>query len=76
MTTTTTAARAYRTVNPTTGEVLREWATIEDSELEIRLARAHQAFMQWRNVPVGEKAALFVKVADLIESRLDDLGRQ
>lgn len=76
MTTTIAPTRQYRTVNPATGEVLREWDFIAADELEQRLATAHAAYRSWRHVPVAEKVQLFVKVADLIESRLDELARQ
>ncbi|MDQ7909342.1 aldehyde dehydrogenase family protein [Phytohabitans sp. ZYX-F-186] len=71
-----TAQRTYRTVNPATGELVREWDLLDDAELEARLAAAHKAFLRWRDVPVAERAALFVRVADLIEANLDRLARQ
>jgi len=39
------ATRAYRTVNPATGEVLREHDTLSDQAAESALARAHAAFL-------------------------------
>jgi succinate-semialdehyde dehydrogenase / glutarate-semialdehyde dehydrogenase len=35
------AARAYRTLNPATGEVIREFQTLDDTEARARLDRAH-----------------------------------
>ncbi|MEX5635883.1 aldehyde dehydrogenase family protein [Parafrankia sp. FMc2] len=68
--------RTYRTLNPATGEVLREYPFLTDAELEAKLALAHQAYLAWREVPLAERVALFTKVADLIEARLPDLARQ
>jgi succinate-semialdehyde dehydrogenase/glutarate-semialdehyde dehydrogenase len=68
--------RTYRTHNPATGETLREYPFLSDDELEAKLALAHQAYLTWREVPIAERVALFVKVADLIEAKLPELARQ
>ncbi|MFJ9390848.1 aldehyde dehydrogenase family protein [Nocardioides sp. NPDC101246] len=76
MTATSLRHRTYRTQNPATGELLREYPFVEDGELEERLAKAHSAYLAWRDVPVAEKVALFLKVADLIEAKLPELAHQ
>jgi succinate-semialdehyde dehydrogenase/glutarate-semialdehyde dehydrogenase len=68
-------ARRYTTTNPATGEVIRRFDTATDAEAEALLARAHAAFLQWRDVPVAERARLFHRLADLIEAHRDELGR-
>ena len=64
MTATLPTQRTYRTLNPATGELLREYPFLEDAELGAKLAKAHEAFLTWRDVPIAEKVALFTKVAD------------
>lgn len=76
MTATSLSHRTYRTQNPATGELLREYAVVDDEELETKLARAHAAYLTWREVPTGDKVALFLKVADLIEAKLPELAHQ
>jgi succinate-semialdehyde dehydrogenase/glutarate-semialdehyde dehydrogenase len=76
VTATTTQQRTYRTLNPATGELVRQYPFIADADLERRLALAHQTFLEWRDVPIEERVRLFEKVADLIESRIDALARQ
>ncbi|WP_067672984.1 aldehyde dehydrogenase family protein [Nocardia miyunensis] len=66
----------YRTINPATGEVIREWDPLTDTEVEAQLAKAHRAYQVWRDVPLEERVRLFRKVADLIEAKLDDLAWQ
>lgn len=39
------AIRAYRTVNPATGDVVRDYDTLSDEAAESALARAHAAFL-------------------------------
>ncbi|GAA1948094.1 NAD-dependent succinate-semialdehyde dehydrogenase [Nocardioides panacihumi] len=76
MTATTPTQRKYRTTNPATGELVRDYPSIDDAELESQLALAHQAFLAWRDVPLSERIALFYRVADLIEAKLPELAHQ
>jgi len=69
------ASRTYRTVNPATGEVVREFPTLDDAEAQARLARAHAAYLGWREVPVPERVRLFSRFAELIEASAADLAR-
>ena len=76
MTATMQTNRAYVTLNPATGELLREYPNLTDGQLETKLAQANAAYLVWRDVPVAEKVALFTKVADLIEAKLPELAHQ
>ena len=69
------ATRVYRTVNPATGEVVREFAPLSDNEAEALLARAHAAYSQWRETSVAERVRLFYRFADLVEENVDELAR-
>jgi succinate-semialdehyde dehydrogenase / glutarate-semialdehyde dehydrogenase len=69
------ATRVYRTTNPATGEVVKEFGTATDEQAELLLARAHAAFQVWRAVPVAERVALFRRLAGLIEANRDELAR-
>jgi succinate-semialdehyde dehydrogenase / glutarate-semialdehyde dehydrogenase len=69
------ATRQYRTVNPATGEVVREFPTRTDTEAKALLARAHQAYLSWRETPVAERVRLFLRFADLLDKNADELAR-
>ncbi|WP_216892336.1 aldehyde dehydrogenase family protein [Nocardia alni] len=66
----------YRTINPATGEVIREWDPLTDTEVETKLAAAHSAYSAWREVSLDERIRLFHVVADLMEAELPQLARQ
>jgi succinate-semialdehyde dehydrogenase/glutarate-semialdehyde dehydrogenase len=68
--------RVYRTTNPTTGEILHEWAQMSDDESSGLLRSAHDAFLEWRHVPVADRVTKFTHMADLIDSHTDALARQ
>jgi succinate-semialdehyde dehydrogenase/glutarate-semialdehyde dehydrogenase len=67
--------RVYRTVNPATGEVVREYAALSDVEAEALLARAHAAFPGWRDTPVAQRASLFRRFIELYEKNVEEFAR-
>jgi succinate-semialdehyde dehydrogenase / glutarate-semialdehyde dehydrogenase len=68
------AARAYRTLNPATGEVIREFQTLDDTEARARLDRAHAAYLGWRETTVAERVRLFGRFAELAEANAADMA--
>lgn len=76
MTSTTVDTAPYRTLNPATGELVRSWQALDDNSAETLLARSHQAYLRWRQVPIEERARLFRRVAELISAHAEELGRQ
>jgi succinate-semialdehyde dehydrogenase/glutarate-semialdehyde dehydrogenase len=65
----------YAVTDPATGEVVREYPTATDAELESALAAATAASRGWaRETTVAERAALVARVADLHEERRDELA--
>jgi succinate-semialdehyde dehydrogenase/glutarate-semialdehyde dehydrogenase len=62
-------------VNPATGEVLARVEAHSDAEVERRLARAVEVFRVWRRRPVGERARLVGRAADVLETTKERFGR-
>jgi succinate-semialdehyde dehydrogenase/glutarate-semialdehyde dehydrogenase len=62
-------------VNPATGEVLRTFEPTDERELETRLARAAEAFLQYRHLPLGERARSMRRVADILDEERDTFAR-
>jgi succinate-semialdehyde dehydrogenase/glutarate-semialdehyde dehydrogenase len=65
----------YATVNPATGELVQGFETISDADAGRALDRAHNAYLDWRNVDVKERAAVVGRVADLFRQNAVDLAR-
>lgn len=64
-----------RSIDPSTGLLLREYPEHDDAELEQRIARAQHAFQAWRKVDVRARAALLTAVALRLEAERDALAR-
>jgi succinate-semialdehyde dehydrogenase/glutarate-semialdehyde dehydrogenase len=62
------------TINPTTGETVRTFAPLSDSELEAKLALADAAFARQRRSNFAERAEKMVAAADILENEQDRLG--
>jgi succinate-semialdehyde dehydrogenase/glutarate-semialdehyde dehydrogenase len=64
-----------KAVNPTTGEILREYAEHDAAEIDRRLARAAQAFATWRRTPLAERATRLRAAAEVLRRDRDALAR-
>jgi succinate-semialdehyde dehydrogenase / glutarate-semialdehyde dehydrogenase len=71
---TTTAASHYATVNPYTGETVREFEALSREELERAVASAHEAFERWRRQPISDRAAIVGRAGALMAERRDRLA--
>jgi succinate-semialdehyde dehydrogenase/glutarate-semialdehyde dehydrogenase len=66
---------AIETVNPATGERLREFVSLTPRDIEAKLARADDARRRWARVPVAERAAVVRRAGDILEQRKEQYGR-
>ena len=64
----------YATINPATGEVVQGFDTMSDADADHALTRAHQAYLDWRNIELKERAAVLGRVADLFRQNAADLA--
>ncbi len=62
-------------MNPATGERVREFSPHTDRAIEERLSRSASTFLQWRGVPVQERAAVVRRVADALDRDKSQLAR-
>ncbi len=66
---------AIASINPTTGETLKEFAAFNDNEIEKRLKRAEHAFAHHRRHPFSKRTQLMMAAASLLEQEKDSLAR-
>jgi succinate-semialdehyde dehydrogenase/glutarate-semialdehyde dehydrogenase len=62
-------------INPATGEKLKEFPALDDGEIEKRLERAERAFVHYRRRSFAERAELLTAAASLLEQEKDKLAR-
>lgn len=61
--------------NPATLEVLKTFEELSDQELERKLAKAHEAFLSWKNTSFTERGTLLMKLADYLQEHKAELGK-
>jgi succinate-semialdehyde dehydrogenase/glutarate-semialdehyde dehydrogenase len=62
---------AIRTVNPTTGELVRSFDELTDAELGRRLATAAATFAAYRRTTFGARAGWMRRAADILDGERD-----
>lgn len=66
---------AIASVNPATGETLREFSAHTEQEIEEKLAAAERAFRLYRTTAFAERATILFAAADLLRADAETLAR-
>jgi succinate-semialdehyde dehydrogenase/glutarate-semialdehyde dehydrogenase len=66
---TAATAHHYATINPYTGEVVREFETLDSTEVDRAVEAAHEAFGSWRRRPIDERAGIVRRAGELLAER-------
>jgi succinate-semialdehyde dehydrogenase/glutarate-semialdehyde dehydrogenase len=66
---------AIATINPATGERVKEFSELTPSGLEQRVRRAHDAFPVWSHTPIDQRIKVVARAAELLDQRTDEYGR-
>lgn len=64
----------YRSTNPMTGQVVAEYATLGEDEIQTVLDQAHDAYVGWRRVEPSERSKVLSRVADLHRQHATELA--
>jgi succinate-semialdehyde dehydrogenase/glutarate-semialdehyde dehydrogenase len=67
--------KPLRSVNPSTGEAVREYPQTPPDEVRQILLESSCAAAGWRDVPFAERAARLRKAADALDRRREELAR-
>jgi aldehyde dehydrogenase (NAD+) len=70
------SGKSFSTINPATEEVITEVAEAEAPDIDLAVKAARQAFDTgpWRKTDARDRGRLLNKLADLIESHIDELA--
>lgn len=63
------------TINPATGETLREFDELTDAQVDAALQRAAEAFRSYRTTTFAHRAELLNRAAEILDAEADELGR-
>jgi succinate-semialdehyde dehydrogenase/glutarate-semialdehyde dehydrogenase len=66
---------AIATINPTTGERVREFVALTKAEIDDKLRLAHRTAATWRSAPLAERASVVRRAGELLDERKIEYGR-
>jgi malonate-semialdehyde dehydrogenase (acetylating)/methylmalonate-semialdehyde dehydrogenase len=69
------SGRQREVLNPATAEVLATVPISAAAELDLAVQRAHEAFQDWRKVPVTKRIQYLFALKALLEANFEDLSR-
>src|SRR5690554_4738042 len=62
-------------INPATGQALASVPLSPQNEIDEATQAAHQAYLEWREVPVVDRIKPLFRLRDLLEENIEDLAR-
>jgi succinate-semialdehyde dehydrogenase / glutarate-semialdehyde dehydrogenase len=66
---------AIISVNPASGEKLREFSSLSAAEIEAKLAAAEAAFALYRQASLAQRAGILLAAAEILDTGVDPLAR-
>ena len=61
-----------KAINPTTGEIIKEYEEMSLNEVEILITNMNSEFQKWRKKTFSERALLMKKAADVLRDNADE----
>jgi succinate-semialdehyde dehydrogenase / glutarate-semialdehyde dehydrogenase len=66
---------AIATINPATGELLKKFEPLSESQIEEKLQRAAKAFVKHRALSFAERGRMMMKAAEILENEKESHAR-
>ncbi|HVS90128.1 MAG TPA: NAD-dependent succinate-semialdehyde dehydrogenase [Candidatus Acidoferrum sp.] len=66
---------AIATINPATGQLVKTFEPLTDSQIEEKLQRAADTFAKYRKAPFADRARMMMKAAAILESEKETYAR-
>ena len=66
---------AIATVNPATGQVVKTFESLSDAQLEVKLQKAADAFLSYRQSSFAERARLMLNAAAILEKEKENYAQ-
>jgi succinate-semialdehyde dehydrogenase / glutarate-semialdehyde dehydrogenase len=66
---------AIATINPATGEVVKQFQALTDAQVDERIAKAAKTFQSFRKTSFADRAKWMLKAGEILEAEKTELGR-
>ena len=65
----------FKSINPFNGQVVGQYTSLTQKELEERLIKSQKAFASWRMVPLAERCSLLKKAGQVLRDNVEEYAR-
>src|ERR1700674_230795 len=65
---------AIATINPATGETIKNFDALTDAQVDQKIQRAAEAFPAFRKLSFADRARMMMRAAEILESEKDSLA--
>jgi succinate-semialdehyde dehydrogenase/glutarate-semialdehyde dehydrogenase len=69
-----TQKNTVQTLNPATGEILKTYTLLSESEITTKIENSQTAFQEWKKTSFAERSELFKKLALLLKEKKQELA--
>jgi succinate-semialdehyde dehydrogenase / glutarate-semialdehyde dehydrogenase len=66
---------AIATINPATGQTIKNFEALTDSQVDQKIQRAAEAFPAFRKLSFADRGKMMLRAAEILESEKDSLAR-
>src|ERR1700726_3451649 len=66
---------AIASINPATGQVIKTFEALTDSQVDQKIERAAKVFPAFHKLPFAERARMMIKAAEILENEKESLAR-
>jgi succinate-semialdehyde dehydrogenase / glutarate-semialdehyde dehydrogenase len=64
-----------QSINPATGERLRSFEPLSESQIDEKVGRAAETFRGYRRIPLASRARMMTRAAEILEAEKEKFGR-
>jgi succinate-semialdehyde dehydrogenase/glutarate-semialdehyde dehydrogenase len=66
---------AITSINPANGSEIQSYQQLSDEQVANKINETHEAWLLWRQTDITERSTLLNKLAEMLQSRKDELAR-
>ena len=66
---------AIATINPATGEELKTFEPLDEAQIDEKIGRAHETFLEYRKTPLSERREKLLRAAEILDEEAKEFGR-
>ena len=67
--------KTIQSINPYNGEINAEFELLNDEQIEAKIEKAQEAYLDWKDTSFEHRKEMFHKLADVIDADVEKYAR-